>query len=98
MKSLDLSQFAPVELPRFLRVRQHFEKDHIRDVAKEVKARLAPHLAHVRGKRIAVGIGSRGIANLYQIARSLVDELVAAGADPFVVPSMGSHGGATAAA
>lgn len=96
MKSLDLSQFAPVELPRFLRVRQHFEKDHIRDVAKEVKARLAPHLTHFRGKRIAVGIGSRGIANLKEMAKTLVDELSAAGAKPFIIPTMGSHGGATA--
>jgi hypothetical protein len=96
MESLDLKQFAAIELPRFLRVKQHFEKKHVDDIAKEIKARLTPHLAQVRGKRIAIGIGSRGIANLREISKSLVDELVAAGAEPFIIPAMGSHGGATA--
>jgi hypothetical protein len=96
MEFLDLKQFPAIELPRFLRVKQHFEKDHIGDIAEEVKTRLKPHLAQVRGKRIAIGIGSRGIANLSKIARSLVDELSAAGAEPFIIPTMGSHGGATA--
>jgi hypothetical protein len=58
--------------------------------------KLAPHLSQVRGKRIAVGIGSRGIANLREIAGSLIGALVAAGAEPFIIPAMGSHGGATA--
>lgn len=97
MKSLDLKQFAAIEIPRFIRVKQHFEKKRVDDIANEVAMRTAPHLAQVRGKRIAIGIGSRGIANLSKIAKSLVDELVAAGAEPFIIPTMGSHGGATAA-
>lgn len=44
---------------------------------------------------IAVGVGSRGIANLKEIVKSTLDLLIAAGARPFVVPAMGSHGGAT---
>jgi len=96
MESLDLKQFAAIELPRFVRVKQHFEKKRVGDIAEEIKTRLAPHLSHLQGKKIAIGIGSRGIANLREIARSLVDELVAAGAEPFIIPTMGSHGGATA--
>jgi len=96
MKCLDLKQFPAIDLPRFLRAKQHFEKKRIDDIAHEVEMKLAPHLNRVRGKRIAIGIGSRGIANLSKIAKSLIGELVAAGAEPFIIPSMGSHGGATA--
>ncbi len=48
-----------------------------------------------RGDRVAVGVGSRGIANIVTIARAAVDKLKALGAHPFVIPVMGSHGGAT---
>src|SRR5437763_1913233 len=85
MEYLDLKQFTAIELPRFLRVKQHFEKTHVDDIAEEIKTRLAPHLIQVRGKRIAIGIGSRGIANLTEISKSLVVELDAAEAEPFIV-------------
>ena len=96
MESLDLTRFATVALPRFVKVRQHFEKGRIGDIAKEVRTQLAPHLTNLQGKRIAIGIGSRGIANIKEIAKTLVDELIRAGAKPFIIPTMGSHGGATA--
>ena len=96
MESLDLTRFAAVALPRFVKVRQHFEKEQIGDIAKEVRTQLAPHLTNLQGKRIAIGIGSRGIANIKEIAKTLVDELIRAGAKPFIIPTMGSHGGATA--
>ena len=47
------------------------------------------------GMRIAVGVNSRGIANLKEIVESVLRVLIAAGARPFVIPAMGSHGGAT---
>jgi hypothetical protein len=47
------------------------------------------------GMSVAVGAGSRGIANLPLVTRLLVDELKKAGAKPFIFPAMGSHGGAT---
>src|SRR6202012_4636795 len=47
------------------------------------------------GMNIAVGAGSRGIANLPLVTRLLIDELKKAGAKPFIFPAMGSHGGAT---
>jgi hypothetical protein len=49
------------------------------------------------GMRIAVGVGSRGIANLKEIVEATLRVLTAAGARPFVIPAMGSHGGATPA-
>jgi len=48
------------------------------------------------GGEIAVGVGSRGIDNLPGIVRGVVTELRDRGYEPFVVPAMGSHGGATA--
>lgn len=51
---------------------------------------------NLNGKRIAVGVGSRGIACIDVLARELCRWLQARGARPFVFPAMGSHGGATA--
>ena len=48
------------------------------------------------GKRIAIGVGSRGIRELPRMVRRLVERTRGAGGDPFIVPAMGSHGGATA--
>src|SRR6185437_3510551 len=49
-----------------------------------------------RGDKVAVAVGSRGIANLATIVRATLDSLRDLGAQPFVVAAMGSHGGATA--
>src|SRR5579883_414631 len=57
----------------------------------EIRALVRP------GERIAIGVGSRGIACLPEIVAALTHELRAMGADPFIIPAMGSHGGATAA-
>jgi hypothetical protein len=48
------------------------------------------------GKRIAVAVGSRGIASLKEIVQAVCGWLKAQGAHPFIFPAMGSHGGATA--
>ena len=53
--------------------------------------------SQVKGKRIALGFGSRGIASIDIIARELVSLVKASGGDPFIVPAMGSHGGGTPA-
>ena len=47
------------------------------------------------GMKIALGVGSRGITNLKEIVQATLGVLTAAGARPFIVPAMGSHGGAT---
>jgi hypothetical protein len=47
------------------------------------------------GMRIALGVGSRGITNLKEIVKATLGVLTGAGARPFIVPAMGSHGGAT---
>ena len=65
-----------------------------------IRATLDAGFADLRGRispgaRIAVGVGSRGITNLAAIVTAVLDLLRAAGAQPFLIPAMGSHGGAT---
>ena len=45
---------------------------------------------------MALAVGSRGIASLDLITKTLVEEIKKLGGEPFVFPAMGSHGGATA--
>jgi len=86
-----------VSLPRMVRVRQTFSRDRIEDVASHLRAELArgDYARLVRGRRIAVAVGSRGIPDNALIVRTLCDQLREWGAHPFVVPAMGSHGGGT---
>jgi hypothetical protein len=96
MKSLDLSKFSAIELPRFVRIKQHFDRQKVKDIPGEVRTKMEPYLTNLSGKRIAVGVGSRGVANIALIAKTVVDTLKEAGAKPFIIPAMGSHGGAAA--
>jgi len=80
-----------------LRIRQNFPRPPPIDVRATVAAELAKLRPALKpGARIAVGVGSRGITNLVTIVRAVIDELKAAGVNPFIIPAMGSHGGATA--
>ena len=88
------------ELPRMGIVEQLWETDPIpRDEIESEAAAAVDSLALEEvpaGGEVAVGVGSRGIANLPAITRGVVGELAARGYEPFVFPAMGSHGGATA--
>src|SRR5690242_4562016 len=67
------------------------------DPYADALAALAPLRERIRpGARIAVTAGSRGIRDLVPVVKAAVDWLRDAGAEPFVTPAMGSHGGATA--
>ena len=86
-------------LPRMAQVKQIFDVSQIEDVPGEVRRQLAAFGLAQRvkpGMRVAITAGSRGIANMAEIIATAVAELRRAGAEPFVVPAMGSHGGATA--
>ena len=88
-----------VEIPRMALARQVFEAVDVHDPAHAVHEALAasPHLSGLKkGMRVALTVGSRGIASLPQLVRAIVDELRERGAEPFIVPAMGSHGGGTA--
>ncbi|HZC19500.1 MAG TPA: lactate racemase domain-containing protein [Rubrobacteraceae bacterium] len=85
--------------PKVVKVRQEFPRPRVKDVEaslreecerEEIGSRIQP------GARIALTAGSRGISNVNIILRSLVRILKEKRANPFIVPAMGSHGGATA--
>jgi len=85
--------------PQFFRLRQKFEGPVVEDVAGEVERQLsALSLSETiqPGQSVAISAGSRGIANIHIIIRGISQHLKALGAEPFIVPSMGSHGGGTA--
>jgi hypothetical protein len=85
--------------PKMFRVMQELEGPTLRDVPAAVREALRGlHLQDkVRsGQAIALTAGSRGIANIAVIIRTVVEEMRALGLEPFIVPAMGSHGGATA--
>jgi hypothetical protein len=83
-------------LPRVRRIRQRFRVVREVPVAEAVARELPKLEGRVRpGMRIAVGVGSRGVVRIAEIAKAVVDGLKARGARPFIVPAMGSHGGGT---
>ncbi len=85
--------------PRLLTVRQHFPDRKLHDIPATIARELssAGFGANLKpGSRIAIGVGSRGIANVAQIVRCVVDFWKSRGFDPFIFPAMGSHGAASA--
>jgi len=86
------------DFPDFWHVVMHYPRPRVHDVAAAVSAavdRVMQGVGLKRGDRVAIGVGSRGIANLALMVRAMVTELRRLGAAPFIVPAMGSHGGAT---
>ena len=86
-----------MDTPRMLRVRQSFPRPRVRDIPRAVGETLSQAgLTVTRGDTVAVGAGSRGVANIAVIVGVTVRWLLDMGARPFVFPAMGSHGGGTA--
>src|SRR4051812_7691359 len=90
-------QFSRREIPPMARVRQNLPSDHIPDVRSDVRQKLdgSGFLKQIKhGNRIAVTAGSRGIGGFVEMLSGIVDAVKACGAEPFIIPAMGSHGGA----
>lgn len=86
-------------LPKMVPIRQEFPRPTVDDITRAAaeELRYAVPAERVRqGARIGITAGSRGISNIAQIVKAAVDYFRELGADPFVIPAMGSHGGATA--
>lgn len=87
-----------VPLPRMVPVQQNFYAPELNDIATRISdiCRNNADFSKIPvGSRIAIAVGSRGICSLAAIVSCLIKELKCLGADPFIIPAMGSHGGAT---
>lgn len=90
-----------MKIPRFVRVKQFFPHNELSEdqiisliaenfAKPEIKNKIKP------GQRICITSGSRGVSNIVLITKEIVRQVKALGAKPFIIPAMGSHGGATA--
>lgn len=101
MSRIMQSLLKDVTIPRFVKIKQRFEDYAIcpEQIPEVVKAQLSqPQIAETikPGMSVCLTCGSRGIDNLVAITKAVVDFCKERGAQPFVIPAMGSHGGATA--
>lgn len=88
-----------IPVPQVVRIRQKFDGtklDHPVEVLLEEFQKPGTMDRIKPGQQVAVAVGSRGIANIAALTRATIDAIKKAGAHPYIVPCMGSHGGATA--
>ena len=87
-----------IKLPQIMKVSQTFDNTKLDDVEgdlnqklidKNIKDKIKP------GMKIAITGGSRGISFYKELMKTIVSFVKKCGATPFIVPSMGSHGGGT---
>jgi hypothetical protein len=90
---------ADYDFPEFYHVQVNYPRPRLEDVPAAVRAAMAdalPDSGITAGQTVAVAAGSRGIANHALMVKTVCRCLQAVGAKPFILPAMGSHGGATA--
>jgi len=95
MPAIDLPESPFMLLP----VRQNFPGRALPDVTGAVRRELDASgiaAALAPGSRVAIGVGSRGVANIGEIVRAVIEFFRTNGFRPFIFPAMGSHGGGTA--
>jgi hypothetical protein len=88
-----------MEFPKVVKIRQKFPRPRVENVEEELREQLGREETSSTiepGMSVALTAGSRGIAEIEGILRCLVEILKEMEAEPFIVPAMGSHGGATA--
>ena len=92
---------AGMKLPKFVRVEQYFPHNELSE--DEIRRIIADNFAKPEfkntikpGMKICITAGSRGVSNIVVITRAIVDNVKKLGGEPFIIPAMGSHGGATA--
>lgn len=93
---LNLNDFPPVNWPQFCCVQQTLKGPREDDITVAVRRELEVVKALIQpGKTYAVGVGSRGIANIALVTHTIIHEIRRFGADAVIIPAMASHGGAT---
>lgn len=93
-----VSDMESVPMPEMVTIHEEYDTQKIIDVKDHLNAELdkLPDHESYKGKRICITVGSRGIPSLDIMVRTMCDKLKEWGAKPFIIPAMGSHGGATA--
>lgn len=89
--------FPRRELPPLARIKQNLPTEHIDDVHGEVRRKIldAGALNSIKaGSRIAITAGSRGMGGFVELIAGIVEAVKSRGGEPFIIPAMGSHGGA----
>lgn len=87
-----------IPIPQMSSVKQTFANEQIDDLSRELRSRFEQEKLKEKikpGMEIAVAVGSRGLDRLVELTKETILFLQSLGAKPFIVPSMGSHGGAT---
>lgn len=89
-----------IRLPKMVRIEQKYDSSYIEDIPVHILRQMREcdrrNDFDYKDKSICITAGSRGIPHIDIIIKTICDELKARGARPFIVPAMGSHGGATA--
>ena len=88
------------KLPKMFRIKQAFQEDEISDIYADIRGEFNQKNSIKEkikvGQKIGIAVGSRGIDHLQEIVTEIVKILKEWNAKPFIIPAMGSHGGATA--
>lgn len=88
-----------IKIPKMMRIKQIYDSSRIQDLKGWIEKEMENNLSNkgsFKGKRICITVGSRGIPDLDVIVKTIIDKLKEWGANPFIVPAMGSHAGGTA--
>lgn len=88
-----------IPIPKVYRVKYNIPNEHLKDIQNEVVKQLQKSgvLNRIKkGMTIAIAVGSRGVAYQPLVCKTLIEQLKKLGANPFVIPAMGSHAGAEA--
>ncbi|MEF9955282.1 MAG: lactate racemase domain-containing protein [Clostridium sp.] len=93
--SVLLEEDYKYSLPKLLKVKQNFEKTALEDIEGRLQAEFSKEsiISCIHpGDKVAIAVGSRGIKNLCQIVKAVVDDAKKKGGIPYIVSAMGSHG------
>ena len=97
--SVNIAGGLDIQLPNMVPVEVTFESPVLEDIAQSVAEQFKKDGIRKKikpGQTIAVGCGSRGVADVAEVAKATVSEIKALGGEPFIFPAMASHGAATA--
>jgi len=86
-----------MNIPKMIKIKQSFNRQKLLNIEQAVMDEIRRAGVEIKpGAKVAITVGSRGIANINIITKAIVDSVKNMGGQPFIVPAMGSHGGANA--